>query len=94
MQTFLAHGLMFSPVQRLEEVLTDSQALENGYVVECQHPVHGHIKIPGYPLHFAGMKTGSRRPAPAIGADTDAILNELGYSAEEIARLKVDGTAR
>ena len=94
MKIFMAHGLMFSPVQRLEEVLSDPQALANGYVVECHHPVHGPIKIPGYPVHFEGLHAGTRRPAPAIGEHTDDILAELGYTAEEIARLKTDGVAR
>ena len=94
MTVFMAHGLMFSPVQRLEEVLADPQALANGYVVECDHPVHGPIKIPGYPTHFEGLSVGSHRPAPAIGEHTDAILAELGYTAEEIARLKTAGVAR
>ncbi len=94
MRTFMAHGLMFSPVQRLDEVLADPQALENGYLVQCHHPVHGPIQIPGYPLHFDGMTAGSRRPAPAIGQDTDAILAELGYSAAEIHRLAAEGVTR
>jgi crotonobetainyl-CoA:carnitine CoA-transferase CaiB-like acyl-CoA transferase len=29
-----------------------------------------------------------RRPAPEIGADTDAVLQELGYSGAEIAILR------
>lgn len=94
MRTFREHGLMFSPVQRLEEVLEDPQALANAYVVECDHPAHGRIRIPGYPIHFHGRTAGSRRPAPGIGEHTDTILAELGYTTEEIARLTVDGIAR
>jgi crotonobetainyl-CoA:carnitine CoA-transferase CaiB-like acyl-CoA transferase len=32
-----------------------------------------------------------RRPAPEIGGDSDAVLNELGYSAEEIAGMRAAG---
>lgn len=88
MPIFRAHGLMFSPVQRLEEVLSDPQALANRYVVQCDHPDHGSIRIPGYPVHFEGLSPGTRRPAPAIGQHTDAILAELGYSEAQIARLR------
>jgi formyl-CoA transferase len=30
-------------------------------------------------------------PPPALGADTDKILGELGYSPEAIAKLRADG---
>jgi crotonobetainyl-CoA:carnitine CoA-transferase CaiB-like acyl-CoA transferase len=32
-----------------------------------------------------------RQAAPALGADTDAVLDELGYGAERIARLREAG---
>ncbi len=32
-----------------------------------------------------------RRPASDLGADTDAVLGELGYVPEEIALLRRDG---
>jgi crotonobetainyl-CoA:carnitine CoA-transferase CaiB-like acyl-CoA transferase len=31
------------------------------------------------------------RPAPALGADTDAVLADAGYGRDEIARLRADG---
>jgi crotonobetainyl-CoA:carnitine CoA-transferase CaiB-like acyl-CoA transferase len=37
------------------------------------------------------MLDGARLPArsaPALGADNDAVLDELGYSAEEIATMR------
>jgi crotonobetainyl-CoA:carnitine CoA-transferase CaiB-like acyl-CoA transferase len=34
---------------------------------------------------------GLQGGVPALGADTDAVLGELGYSAEEIARLRERG---
>ncbi len=32
-----------------------------------------------------------RNPAPALGADTDQVLGEIGYSAERIAALRTAG---
>jgi crotonobetainyl-CoA:carnitine CoA-transferase CaiB-like acyl-CoA transferase len=34
-----------------------------------------------------------RRGAPALGQDTDAVLAELGYAAEQIAGLRAEGAA-
>jgi crotonobetainyl-CoA:carnitine CoA-transferase CaiB-like acyl-CoA transferase len=32
-----------------------------------------------------------RNPAPALGADTDAVLQEIGYSTDRIAALRTAG---
>ena len=38
--------------------------------------------------YFDGFDDPAPRPAPALGADTDAILSELGYDAARIAALR------
>jgi crotonobetainyl-CoA:carnitine CoA-transferase CaiB-like acyl-CoA transferase len=45
----------------------------------------------GFPIKFAESPCALRRPAPEIGADTDAVLGELGYKPAEIATLRQDG---
>ena len=45
----------------------------------------------GFPIKFAEAPCRLRRPAPEIGADTDAVLGEFGYSAEEIEELRRAG---
>lgn len=94
MEIFQEKGLMFSPVLHILEVENDPQALVNGYVVPFEHPSLGKINIPGYPIHFSGCSAGTHSPAPAIGEHTDGILEELGYSADDIAKMKADGVAR
>ena len=43
------------------------------------------------PISMSSLSTVPRRPAPVLGADTEAILGELGYDAAEIARLRASG---
>ncbi|RJQ79163.1 MAG: CoA transferase [Desulfobacteraceae bacterium] len=91
MQIFQKHKLMFSSVQRIEEVEKDEQALVNGYVVPFDYKGFGDINIPGYPIHFSQNRAGTRQPAPAMGEHTETVLREIGYSALEIEALRQDG---
>jgi crotonobetainyl-CoA:carnitine CoA-transferase CaiB-like acyl-CoA transferase len=87
-------GLMFGPVQRVEDVLSDPQALNNGYVVDFEHPSLGPVKIPGYPVQFSASHAGTRASAPALGEHTDAIMKSVGYSDQEIAEARQAGVIR
>ena len=90
MAIFQQKELMFSPVLHISEVQNDPQALVNGYVVPFDHPVLGKIDIPGYPIHFSKNSAGTCRSAPAMGEHTNEILKEIGYSSEEISKMKTD----
>ena len=81
---FSENGFFYAPVQQMEEVIEDIQAVENGYVVDFQHPFLGNVKIPGYPVTFSANKAGTVRPAPGLGEHTDLVMKELGYADEEI----------
>ena len=91
LEIFNASGLMFSPVQQMEDVMVDVQALENDFVVHYDHPSYGKIKVPGYPIKFSKNSAGMRMQAPYIGEHTDEILTELNYSPDEIKMLRAEG---
>ena len=67
----------------LGEVFADPQVLDQEMVLSQEHPGHGTVKMLGFPIKFAEAPCRLRRPAPEIGGDTDAVLGEFGYSADE-----------
>ncbi len=85
-------GIPCGAVRDLEQVLTDPQIVERAMVVAMDHPVAGAIRTLGVPIKLADTPGDVRTPPPTLGQHTDQILgNDLGYSAEDIARLKGDG---
>lgn len=78
----------FGPVYDLEEVFNDSNNLERGTIFEAEHPSGGSMKLIVLPMIFSGFKTGVHKAAPSLGANTSEILSALGYSYQEIERLR------
>jgi CoA:oxalate CoA-transferase len=88
-----AAGVPCGRVMGLPEVFADPQVIDQQMVLTQPHPGHGDVRMLGFPIKFAEAPCELRRPAPEIGADTDAVLAELGYSAGDIAHLREKGVA-
>ena len=88
-----AAGVPCGRVMGLEEVLADPQVIDQEMVLTQPHPGHGDVKMLGFPIKFTEAPCQLRRPTPELGADTEAVLSGLGYTAEEIARMKQAGVA-
>jgi crotonobetainyl-CoA:carnitine CoA-transferase CaiB-like acyl-CoA transferase len=88
-----AAGVPCGRVMGLPEVFADPQVQDQQMVVTQHHPGHGEVRMLGFPVKFAEAPCALRRPAPELGADTDSILAELGYSPEDIAGMRAAGVA-
>lgn len=80
------------PVNSISDVCNDCQMVENGYIVEFDHPTVGRIKIPGIPFSLSLTPGTMQRAAPQFGEHTEEVLIEVGgYTWEEINRFKEQG---
>lgn len=81
-------GVPCGRVMDLSEVFSDPQIWAQEMVLDVEHPGAGTVRMTGFPVKLSDTPARLRLPAPALGADTDAVLRELGYSAERIAALR------
>ncbi len=81
-----AMGLPFAPVAKPWDLLDDPHLNASGGLLRTRAGSKT-IRVPALPLEFDGERLGKRADPPAIGEHSAALLRELGYSAEEAARL-------
>lgn len=85
---FEKEGVIYTPVKTALEVTNDPQALANDYFVMFNHPVFGNSKVLGFPWIFNRTPASVKREAPELGQHTEEILLEMGYTWDDITRLK------
>jgi crotonobetainyl-CoA:carnitine CoA-transferase CaiB-like acyl-CoA transferase len=79
-------GIVYDPAALAD----DAHAQAIGLLVDDVHPLAGRIRQPRHPVLFDDTPATVGGPAPAIGADTDAVLRELGL-ADRTAALRQAG---
>ena len=88
---FDAEGVPAGPVNRIGDMLSDPQVLARDMVIEVDHPKAGRVKALGNPIKFSATPGEAKRAAPLLGEHTREVLESLGYSAAQIAKLHEDG---
>jgi crotonobetainyl-CoA:carnitine CoA-transferase CaiB-like acyl-CoA transferase len=79
------------PVARVNDL---AQALDSPHIADMiatvAHPARGDTRVLNLPIKVDGARVPAR-PGPALGADTEALLVEVGYGADDIAALREQG---
>ena len=84
-------NIPFGPLATPGDLFDDPHLNESGRMLDVLLPTGKRAKIPGLPLDMDGRKTQIRRQPPHMGEHTWAVLEEAGYSGDEIDRMVEQG---
>ncbi|MGH2535444.1 MAG: CaiB/BaiF CoA transferase family protein [Thermomicrobiales bacterium] len=88
-----AAGVPCGPINTVEQVFTDPRMDELDLRQTLPHPTLGEVTLTGFPYRFSATPLAMRHAPPLLGQQTEEILAEAGYSADEIADLIACGAA-
>jgi crotonobetainyl-CoA:carnitine CoA-transferase CaiB-like acyl-CoA transferase len=80
-------GVPCGPIYSVDQAMADPQVKHLGFAVPVQHPVIGEIEIARHATNLSRTPHRMRNTTPEQGEHTDAILTDLGYTADQIAAL-------
>jgi len=86
----LSGKIPVAPVYDVKQALDNPLVDERRSVRDFAYPDGRSARLIANPIRSPGTEW-PQRAAPALGADTDALLKEIGYDAGRIARLRADG---
>jgi crotonobetainyl-CoA:carnitine CoA-transferase CaiB-like acyl-CoA transferase len=84
----LSNDVPCAPVLSRFELLQDVQVRESGILEEHESATLGRVRQPRPAARFDRTPAEVRSLAPSLGQDNQAILSELGYSREDVDRLR------
>ncbi len=87
-------GVPCGPIRDVAQTMDDGQTQAQDLVLEVEHPRIGALRLSGGPYHFDGEPVRARLAPPLLGQQTAEILEEVGYSEEEIDALIASGAAQ
>jgi crotonobetainyl-CoA:carnitine CoA-transferase CaiB-like acyl-CoA transferase len=88
---FIENGVPCCLISTIEDVVNDPHiGGVREMFPEYDDPKAGKVRITGSPIKIPNEPSPVIRPAPALGADTDAVLKYLGLDDARIKKLRAD----
>ncbi|NQV94382.1 MAG: CoA transferase [Sphingomonadales bacterium] len=81
-------GLPFAPIARPEDMFDDPHLSASGGLEDVTMVNGETVRLPALPIEMNGQRLSEAAELQDIGAQTDSLLVELQYSAEEIQAMK------
>jgi len=91
LERLVAEEVPCGPILDADQALADPQVAHNEAIVQWQHPVAGTVQQPSPAARFSATPAAVAESASVKGGDTDAILTDIGRSADDIAALREGG---
>jgi benzylsuccinate CoA-transferase BbsE subunit len=86
-----ARGIPCTPVNTPADNARNPHFIQRGSFTQVEHPVLGKHMLLAPPYRMSETPGVIRRPAPLLGQHNREVLSGLGYTEEEMERLKTDG---
>ena len=87
-----AAGVPNGPINNLEQVFQEPQAVARGLKLEMDHPLAGKVALVRSPMRFSETPLEFRVPPPTLGQHTDEVLTGLlGMDEAAVAKLRAAG---
>ena len=80
----------FTKIYSFADVAVDPHFRERQSFIELDDPVLGKIPAPNVVPRIVGRSAAPMRVGPDVGQDNDTIYRELGFSLQQIERLRAD----
>src|ERR1700743_1867471 len=85
---FNAAGVPCGPINSIDQVFEDEQVKHLGMAEDVPNAENRHIRLVSQPFKLSRTPSKIAAPPPEFGEQTEEILAEFGFSANEIAELK------
>src|SRR5262249_34858917 len=85
MEILARHRVKWAPLLTRAGAVEDQQAEVFRSFPPVEHPAHGRFRTVAPPLQMSGHPLDGTAPAPALSADTEALLREVGVAEDAIA---------
>ena len=79
------------PINEVDEILNDPHIKAREMIVELTHSTAGQVRSLGNPVHLDETPVSYRLAPPTLGQHTSEVLEQLGYGAGDIERLRSEG---
>ena len=86
-----ARGIPSGPINSIDQAMQDPQVVHLGIATPVDHPTLGRLNLVGQPVHLHRTPQRMRGATPERGADTAAVLRELGYDDASFEELRREG---